>query len=83
MDFNCAWISVEVLVELCANFTTFRMVTVKVRFSYATIVTRLGAEKCVPAPLMAHGDATGSYSLARRPRARQTGWFARARVAVR
>ena len=42
-----------------------------------------GAENGLRAPLMAHRAATGSCSLARRPRARQTGWFARARVAVR
>ena len=43
----------------------------------------VGAEDGLRAPLMAHRAATGSCSLARRPRARQTGWFARARVAVR
>ena len=50
---------------------------------FATIATRLGAENGVPAPLMAHRAVTGSCSLACRPRARQAGWFAWARVAVR
>ena len=50
------------------------------RFSPAS-----GLANALPAPLMAHRAAAGSYSysLARRPQARQTGWFARARVAVR
>ena len=53
------------------------------RFSYVTIVIVSGLRMVCPAPLMACRAAAGSWSLARRPRARQTGWLARTRVAFR
>ena len=73
-----------VVCRLKANTHKLKLSISQVSYFATSDCRRLvGAENGVPAPLMAHRAVTGSCSLARRPRARQTGWFARARVAVR